>query len=53
MNDKPNDSVFDIVLAVCEAQDGLCMDVSAERRRLASAITTALYEANLLADWVE
>jgi hypothetical protein len=46
MNDNVNDSVFDIVLAVCEAQDGLCMDVPAERNRLVRAITAALHEAD-------
>src|SRR4051812_40935190 len=31
-----------LILDVCEAQDGLCMDVPAERRRLARAIAKAL-----------
>jgi hypothetical protein len=38
-----------IVLDVCEQHDSLCMDVSAERLRLASAIIDALHEAELLA----
>ena len=42
--------VFDIVLAVCEQHDGLCMDVSAERLRLAFEITAALREADVIAD---
>ena len=37
MNDKSNYHVFDIVLAVCKEQDGLCMDAPAERYRLARA----------------
>jgi hypothetical protein len=41
--------VFAIVLAVCEQLDSLCMDVPAERLRLASAITEALREAELFA----
>jgi hypothetical protein len=53
MDKKSNNTVFDIVLAVCEAQDGLCMDEPAERKRLASAITTALRNANVLAHWPE
>ncbi len=51
MDDKTDYNVFDIVLAVCEEQDGFCMDVSAERARLASAIATALQEADVLAQW--
>jgi len=46
MEDKSNYNVFDIVLAVCKEQDGLCMDVPTERYRLARAITVALYEAD-------
>jgi hypothetical protein len=49
MGNKPNINVFDIVLAVCEERDSLCMDVPGERRRLASAITAALQRANVLA----
>jgi hypothetical protein len=30
------------ILAVCERQDGLCMDVPSERRRLARAIAHAI-----------
>lgn len=41
--------VFAIVLAVCEQQDSLCMDVPTERLRLTAAITAALHEAELLA----
>ena len=32
------DELAAVILRVCEAQDGLCMDVPAERRRLAQAI---------------
>ena len=46
MIDELNHNVFDIVLAVCKKQDGLCMDVPAERYRLARAITVALHEAD-------
>ena len=49
MNDQSISDMFDTVLAVCKEQDGLCMDVPAERYRLARAITVALYEANVLA----
>ena len=41
--------VFAIILTVCEQHDSLCMDVAAERLRLASAVTAALQEAELLA----
>ena len=44
---EPNHNVFDIVLAVCKKQDGLCMDVPAERYRLARAITVALHDAGV------
>jgi len=47
MEDKSKYNVFDIVLAVCKEQDGLCMDVPAERYRLARAITVALHEAHV------
>ena len=47
MTDKRNHNVFDIVLAVCKQQDGLCMDVPAERYRLARTITVALHEADV------
>ena len=47
MDDKSNYNVFDIVLAVCKEQDGLCMDVPAERYRLARAISAALHEADV------
>jgi hypothetical protein len=46
MDDKNDYNVFDIVLAVCKEQDGICMDVPAERYRLARAITAALHEAD-------
>jgi hypothetical protein len=49
MDDQSNSNMFDTVLAVCKEQDGLCMDVPAERFRLARAITAALHEANVLA----
>jgi hypothetical protein len=41
--------VLAIVLTVCEQQDGLCMDVAAERLRLALAITDELDKAALIA----
>ena len=47
MEHKSKYNVFDIVLAVCTEQDGLCMDVPAERDRLARAITVALHEADV------
>jgi hypothetical protein len=47
MDDKSDYNVFDIVLAVCKEQDGLCMDVPTERYRLARAITVALHEADV------
>jgi hypothetical protein len=34
--------LYRAVLAVCEKQDGLCMDVEEERARLAHAIVAAL-----------
>lgn len=37
------DELTKFVLRVCEAQNGLCMDVPWERRRLAQAIGSALY----------
>jgi len=46
MEDKSKYNVFDIVLAVCKEQDGLCMDVPAERYRLARAIAVALHDAD-------
>jgi hypothetical protein len=49
MHDKANCTVFDMILAVCEQQDGLCMDVPQERERLAAAISAALHEADVLA----
>jgi hypothetical protein len=36
------DELFKLILAVCEQQDGLCVDVSWERRRLARAIARKL-----------
>ena len=47
MNDQSISNMFDIVLAVCKEQDGLCMDVPTERYRLARAITVALHEADV------
>jgi len=38
------DELIEFILCVCEAQDGLCMDVPSERRRLARAIVGALYQ---------
>jgi hypothetical protein len=49
MHDKANCTVFNMILAVCEQQDGLCMDVPQERDRLASEITAALHQADVLA----
>lgn len=46
MDEKSISKTFDIILAVCKEQDGLCMDVPAERYRLARAITAALHEAD-------
>jgi hypothetical protein len=37
-----HDLIYLAVLAVCEKQDGLCMDVEEERIRLARAIADAL-----------
>ncbi|MGO9685871.1 MAG: hypothetical protein ACLPTZ_25425 [Beijerinckiaceae bacterium] len=34
--------LYRAVLAVCEKQDGLCMDIEEERARLAHAIVIAL-----------
>jgi hypothetical protein len=36
------DQLTTLILGICEAHDGLCMDVPAERRRLAQAIAIAL-----------
>ena len=36
------DQLTALILDICEAHDGLCMDVPAERRRLARAIARAL-----------
>jgi hypothetical protein len=47
MIDEPNHKLFDIVLAVCKKQDGLCMDVPQERYRLARAIIVALHDAGV------
>lgn len=38
------DELVEFILPVCEAQDGLCMDVPSERRRLARAIAAALHQ---------
>jgi hypothetical protein len=45
--------VFAVILDVCEELNSLCMDVTAERALLASAITDALHEAELLAPRAE
>jgi hypothetical protein len=45
--------VFAIVLAVCERLDSVCMDVPGERLRLTAAITEALHEADVLAQWAQ
>jgi hypothetical protein len=36
------DELLKIIIAVCEVQNGLCMDVAWERRRLAKAIANAI-----------
>lgn len=36
------DELLKIITAVCEAENGLCMDVAWERRRLARAIANAI-----------
>jgi hypothetical protein len=46
MKDKDWQRVgYRIVLAVCREQNGLCMDVDWECKRLAKAITKALADA--------
>jgi len=36
------DELTEVILAVCERYNGLCMDVAWERRRLAQAIVRAI-----------
>lgn len=48
METDPYD-VLDVIINACEQNNGLCMDVSVERLRLAHAIAAALREADLLA----
>ena len=36
------DELLKIITAVCETENGLCMDVAWERRRLARAIANAI-----------
>jgi hypothetical protein len=45
--------VFAVILDVCEGLNSLCMDIPAERTLLATAITDALHEAELLAPTAE
>jgi hypothetical protein len=37
------DELTAFIVGICDAQDGLCMDVPSERHRLARAVGTALY----------